>query len=155
MSPQKYGRLNHARNPRKCSETWCNTDAKAWNSVEHHWTRRPFRHKKVVQNLKLDRWLPSFQETEKRSWVHIYNWCACSKLQKYSVYASIWKSTSSGNKILNIRYREVERIQLDRHSYEIQIKELTMQIDEEGSFRNENSKLRDFIKKLTVSISWS
>lgn len=40
------------------------------------------------------------------------------------------------------RFREVERRELDRHSYEVQIKELTMRISDEGNFKAENLKLR-------------
>ena len=51
---------------------------------------------------------------------------------------------------INFRYREIERRELDRHSYEVQIKELTQQLEDETSFKTENGKLRDFIKKQTV-----
>lgn len=40
------------------------------------------------------------------------------------------------------RFQEVERRELDRHSYEVQIKELTMRISDEGNFKAENLKLR-------------
>jgi hypothetical protein len=33
------------------------------------------------------------------------------------------------------RFREVERRELDRHSYEVQIKELTMRISDDGNFK--------------------
>ena len=49
------------------------------------------------------------------------------------------------------RYREIERRELDRHSYEIQIKELTQQLNEKTIHETENLKLRDFLKKQTVS----
>lgn len=48
--------------------------------------------------------------------------------------------------------REVERRELDRHSYEVQIKELTLRISEEGSFKAENIKLREFLRKQSVTI---
>ena len=49
-----------------------------------------------------------------------------------------------------LRYREVERRELDRHSYEVQIKELTQQLTEKTVHETENLKLRDFLKKQTV-----
>ena len=39
---------------------------------------------------------------------------------------------------------------MDRHSYEVQIKELTQQISDENSYKAENAKLKDFVKKQTV-----
>lgn len=48
------------------------------------------------------------------------------------------------------RFREIERNNLDRHSYEIQIKELTEEINIYESLRTENGKLKDFIKKQSV-----
>lgn len=44
----------------------------------------------------------------------------------------------------------MERRELDRHSYEVQIKELTQQLTEKGAHESENLKLRDFLKKQTV-----
>lgn len=41
----------------------------------------------------------------------------------------------------------MERRELDRHSYEVQIKELTMRISDEGNFKAENLKLREFLRK--------
>lgn len=48
------------------------------------------------------------------------------------------------------RFREIERNNLDRHSYEIQIKELTEEINIYESLRTENGKLKEFIKKQGV-----
>jgi hypothetical protein len=48
------------------------------------------------------------------------------------------------------RFREHERKDLDRHSYEIQIKELSQKVLEESSFRIENGKLKEFLKSQTV-----
>ena len=52
--------------------------------------------------------------------------------------------------ILWLRYHEAERRDLDRHSYEIQIKELTQRIAEEASYKTENINLREFLKKQTA-----
>lgn len=41
-------------------------------------------------------------------------------------------------------------MELDRHSYEIQIKELSQKIEEMDSLKSENSKLKEFIKKQGV-----
>ena len=49
------------------------------------------------------------------------------------------------------RFREIERSNLDRHSYEIQIKELTQRIEDEEATKTENGKLVEFIKKQQVS----
>jgi hypothetical protein len=46
--------------------------------------------------------------------------------------------------------REVEKSDLDRHSYEIQIKELASRLQNEDSLRSENSKLKNFIDRLNV-----
>ena len=51
-----------------------------------------------------------------------------------------------------VRFREIERNNLDRHSYEIQIKELTERATGEDSLRNENSKLKEFSKRLQVEM---
>jgi hypothetical protein len=40
---------------------------------------------------------------------------------------------------------------LDRHSFEIQIKELTQKCTEEASNKEENLKLKDFVKRQNVS----
>jgi hypothetical protein len=45
----------------------------------------------------------------------------------------------------------VERSQLDRHSYEVQIKELALAAQGEEQLRSENSKLKNFIDRLNVS----
>ena len=44
----------------------------------------------------------------------------------------------------------MERRELDPHSYEVQIKELTQQLTEKTVHETENLKLRDFLKKQTV-----
>lgn len=49
-----------------------------------------------------------------------------------------------------LKYKEVEKKELDRHSYEVQIKELAMQLSEGEAFKTENNKLKDFIKKQNV-----
>ena len=49
-----------------------------------------------------------------------------------------------------LRFREIERNNLDRHSYEVQIKELTEKVSGEETLRTENSKLKDFSKRLQV-----
>lgn len=49
------------------------------------------------------------------------------------------------------RYIELERRELDRHSYEIQIKELTERLAGEENLRIENHKLQEHIRRLNVS----
>lgn len=49
------------------------------------------------------------------------------------------------------RYREVQKKELDRHSYEVQIKELASQLGDGESSKVENAKLKEFIQRLTVS----
>lgn len=61
-------------------------------------------------------------------------------------------STSSSNAALLCRYKEVERSHLDRHSYEVQIKELAQQISESEGPKNENQKLKDFIRKQAAEL---
>jgi len=41
---------------------------------------------------------------------------------------------------------------LDRHSYEIQIKELTERAFDGEKFKKENEKLREFIQKQTADL---
>lgn len=41
---------------------------------------------------------------------------------------------------------------MDRHSYEIQIKELAVQVSEGGTFKVENTKLKEFIKRQVEEI---
>lgn len=48
------------------------------------------------------------------------------------------------------RFRESERVELDRHSYEVQICELTDRLAEEHNFRTEIEKLREFIRRQSV-----
>lgn len=50
------------------------------------------------------------------------------------------------------RFRENERVQLDRHSYEVQIKELTEKLSEEHLSRTEIDKLKEFIRRQSVSL---
>lgn len=47
--------------------------------------------------------------------------------------------------------REVDRTALDRHSYEVQIKELTLEILSYEGLKGEGDKMRDFIRKQSVS----
>lgn len=49
-----------------------------------------------------------------------------------------------------IKYKEVERQQLDRHSYEVQIKELAERCAESEGLRLEVGKLREYIRRLKV-----
>lgn len=46
-----------------------------------------------------------------------------------------------------LRFREIERSSLDRHSYEVQIKELTQRLAEEETARTDHAKLVEFVKK--------
>lgn len=46
----------------------------------------------------------------------------------------------------------MERKELDRHSYEVQIKELTQQISDDNFYKNENVKLKEFVKKQQAEI---
>lgn len=48
------------------------------------------------------------------------------------------------------RYKEIEKKDLDRHSFEIQIKELAMRVDQNDSLQTDNQKLKEFIKKQSV-----
>jgi hypothetical protein len=41
-----------------------------------------------------------------------------------------------------LKYKELERRELDRHSYEILIKELTEKANQAGQFKTDNDKLR-------------
>lgn len=49
-----------------------------------------------------------------------------------------------------LRLREIEKSDLDRHSYEIQIKELAARAQGEEQLRIENTKLKQFIDRLNV-----
>lgn len=44
-------------------------------------------------------------------------------------------------------------MQLDRHSYEVQIKELTEKLSEEHLSRSEIEKLREFIRRQSVCLA--
>ena len=44
----------------------------------------------------------------------------------------------------------MEKKDLDRHSFEVQIKELAMRADQNEALQADNQKLKDFIKKQTV-----
>ena len=48
--------------------------------------------------------------------------------------------------------KEIERKDLDRHSYEIQIKELTERAFDGDKFRKENDKLKEFIQRQTIEL---
>ena len=49
-----------------------------------------------------------------------------------------------------LKYRELERQELDRHSFEVQIKELSEMCADSDSLRTEVSKLREYIRRLKV-----
>ena len=49
--------------------------------------------------------------------------------------------------------RESERIGLDRHSYEVQIKELSEKASQEDALRSEVDKLKEFIRRQSVEYS--
>ena len=49
-----------------------------------------------------------------------------------------------------MRFRESERVELDRHSYEVQIRELTEKLAEEQNYRAEIERLREFIRRQSV-----
>lgn len=51
-----------------------------------------------------------------------------------------------------LKYKEVERKELDRHSYEVQIKELAQQVLEADGSKSENQKLKDFIRKQAAEL---
>lgn len=51
-----------------------------------------------------------------------------------------------------LKYKEIEKIHLDRHSYEVQIKELAQRLQEGDGFKLENQKLKDFIRKQTAEL---
>jgi DNA repair exonuclease SbcCD nuclease subunit len=50
------------------------------------------------------------------------------------------------------KYREVERRELDRHSYEIQIKELAERNVLSNNLKSENDRLKDFIRRQTQEL---
>ena len=51
-----------------------------------------------------------------------------------------------------MKYKEIERRELDRHSYEIQIKELAQQLSESEGLRIEIGKLKEFIRKQSLEL---
>jgi hypothetical protein len=53
---------------------------------------------------------------------------------------------------LQCKYREVDRRELDRHSYEVQIKELAEKNTAYISLKTENDRLRDFIRRQTLEL---
>lgn len=48
--------------------------------------------------------------------------------------------------------KEIEKKDLDRHSYEVQIKELTERAFDGDRFKKESDKLKEFIQKQTVEL---
>jgi len=52
--------------------------------------------------------------------------------------------------MLTFRLKEIERRDLDRHSYEIQIKELTERAFDGERLKKESDKMREFIQKQTA-----
>ena len=98
------------------------------------------------------RWLENCRVIKKYLWATISSWFAFSRLHKLRGFASSLTTTNSSIFWLYLRFREIERSNLDRHSYEIQIKELTQSIEDEEATRTENGKLVEFIKKQQVSI---
>lgn len=51
---------------------------------------------------------------------------------------------------MRCRFKDLQRVDLDRHSYEIQIKQLTHKIAELDLLKKENEKLKDFLSKQGV-----
>ena len=51
-----------------------------------------------------------------------------------------------------LKYKENERSVLDRHSYEVQIKELTHKISDSDGQRSEVEKLKDFIRRQSAEL---
>lgn len=50
------------------------------------------------------------------------------------------------------RFKEIEKRDLDRHSYEIQIKELTERAFDGDRYKKDSDKLREFIQKQTIEL---
>jgi hypothetical protein len=59
-------------------------------------------------------------------------------------------STNSSNYFVDSRYKEVQKRDLDRHSYEVQIKELTEKAADGDRTRKEIERLKDFIQRQSV-----
>ena len=51
-----------------------------------------------------------------------------------------------------LKYRENERKDLDRHSFEVQIKELTQKISDSDGQKSEVEKLKDFIRRQSMEL---
>lgn len=51
-----------------------------------------------------------------------------------------------------LKYKGLEKVELDRHSYEVQIRELTELCEINDSFKNENIRLKDFAARQTSKI---
>ena len=98
------------------------------------------------------RWLENCRVIKKYLWATILSWFAFSRLHKLRGFASSLTTTNSSIFWLYLRFREIERSNLDRHSYEIQIKELTQRIEDEEATKTENGKLVEFIKKQQVPV---
>jgi hypothetical protein len=66
----------------------------------------------------------------------------CAEIERLNVYLSEFQ----------LRYRELERRELDRHSYEVLIKELSEKANEAPKLRTDNDKLREYIKRLSEEL---
>lgn len=53
---------------------------------------------------------------------------------------------------MGYRFKELTKIELDRHSYEVQIKELSTQAAEVKGMNNENMRLQEVIRRQTLEI---
>lgn len=53
---------------------------------------------------------------------------------------------------INSKYREMERRELDRHSYEVQIKELAERNISLTNLQKENERLKDFIRRQSAEL---
>ena len=51
-----------------------------------------------------------------------------------------------------LKYKELEKVELDRHSYEVQIKELTELCQGLEPLKIDNSRLKEFVVKQTAEI---
>lgn len=51
-----------------------------------------------------------------------------------------------------LKYKAIEKIELDRHSYEVQIRELTELCEMNESYKSDNGRLKDFAARQTSQI---
>jgi hypothetical protein len=65
-----------------------------------------------------------------------------AEIERLSDYLSEMKS----------KYREIERRELDRHSYEVQIKEILEKNYQSSNLKSENEKLKDFIRRQQLEV---